>query len=82
MKKKSSFKLFSDLRLYYVVALAVIFIWVPIQGFSNRSDNFYGTFLGYDWIWTTDEKYPIHYVFLGLEFIFITTIFILFKKKN
>ena len=78
MKKKSS-KIFSDLRFYYIIALAVTFIWVPIQGDVVGG---IGTFVGYDWIWTTDKQFPIHYIFLGLEFVFITTIFILFKKKN
>jgi len=81
MKKNSLLKFFSDLRVYYVVALGIIFIWVPIQGPPHWDSLFNANFEGYNWIWNTDARYPVHYVFLALEFIFITVIFILFKKN-
>ena len=77
MKNKNSYNFLLDLRVYYVIALAVIFIWVPMD-YINRKG---ALFIGYDWIWNSNEKYQINLIFLGLEFIFITVIFILFKKK-
>jgi len=67
-----------DLRIYYVTALMIIFIWVPHDFVERDKSSF---FSGYDWIWNTESDYPINFIFLGLEFVFITVLFVLFRKK-
>tara|TARA_B100000579_G_C22268415_1_gene592655 strand:+ start:294 stop:542 length:249 start_codon:yes stop_codon:yes gene_type:complete len=78
MAIKNSYKPLLDLRIYYVIALAIIFIWVPVDLIKNRGPFF----VGYDWIWETNAIYKINFTFLALEFIFITVVFILFRKKQ
>ena len=67
----------SDARIYYAIALIIIFIWVPLDW---RRGNTWA-FFSYDWIWQSDSEYPINLIYLGFEFIIITTVFILFRKK-
>ena len=67
----------SDARIYYAIALIIIFIWVPLDWIRGNRQSFYS----YDWIWQTDSVYPINLIYLGFEFIIITTVFLLFRKK-
>ncbi len=67
----------SDARIYYAIALIIIFIWVPLDWKQGIKYSFYS----YDWIWQSDEHFPINLIYLGFEFIIITTVFLLFRKK-
>jgi len=67
----------SDARIYYAIALIIIFTWVPLDWNRGNRQSFYS----YDWIWQTDSVYPINLIYLGFEFIIITTVFLLFRKK-
>jgi len=67
----------SDARIYYAIALIIIFIWVPLDWIRGSKQSFFG----YDWIWNSDNAYTINLIYLGFEFIIITTVFLLFRKK-
>jgi hypothetical protein len=76
-KKNKSYNVLSDARIYYVIALIIIFIWTPQD--VIRGKNRY--FDGYYWTWLSDSSGQINLIYLGFEFIIITTVFILFRKK-
>ena len=76
-KNNKSYTPLLDARIYYVIALIIIFIWVPQDYIKGSKQSFFG----YDWIWNSDNAYPINLIYLGFEFVVITTLFILFRKR-
>ena len=76
-KNNKPYKLLFDARIYYAIALIGIFTWVPIDYIRGKRQ----TFDGYDWVWNSYYDYPINLVYLGFEFVIITTLFILLRKK-
>ena len=75
--KVSKKNFFYDLRIYYVIALILILIYPPMNYHEFKSNYFDGwypiSYLG--------EEFSINITYLAIEFIFITIVFMLFKKR-
>ena len=80
-KKDKAYNFFLDARIYYSIALIGIITWVPWDRVSPNGRR--RQFEEYDWIFYIGymEGYQINYIFLGIEFLVITILFFLFKKK-
>jgi hypothetical protein len=78
-KNNKAYKFFLDARIYYAIALIGIFTWVPMNQVRGKKQ----TFDEYDWIFNSYmfSTYKINFVYLGFEFLVITILFFLFKKK-
>ncbi len=74
-------KLSKDPRLYYLISLVIILIWVPIDYFENIRRP---EFIGWEPFWNLvgDNTVKLNVTILAIEFVFITVIYILFRKKN
>ena len=74
--------LFRDPRFYYIIALLCILIYVPTDYFKyNRQTDF-----GWDFVWNLEVynfySSKINFPYLFIEFVFITIVFFLYRKKN
>ena len=76
-KNNKSYNPLLDAKLYYVIALIIIFIWTPQDIIKGK----HRYFDGYYWTWWSSSDAPINIIYLGFEFAVITTLFILFRKK-
>lgn len=73
---------FKDPRLYYIVALLCILIYVPTDYFRyTRLIDF-----GWDFVWNLEvygsQYSKINFPYLFIEFAFVTIVFFLYRKKN
>ena len=77
--KVSKKKFYYDPRIYYVVALILIMIYPPMNYHENLKLNYFDGWYPISYL---GERYSINITYLGIEFIFITIVFLLFYKKR
>ena len=69
----------SDPRKLYAVGLILIVLFPPINRVVS-SENI--RFQGWDFITSLGGRYQINITYLIIEFVLITVVYYLFKKKN
>jgi len=79
--KKIFIKILPDPRTYYVISLLTILVWVPYDDYSRIK---FPEFYGWDWVWYILSLSPglqPNLSYLAIEYIFVTTLYIIFRKK-
>ena len=76
-KKSKLYKYLSDARIYYALALICILVYVPTNDTSYKKSYF----IGWDFVWYLDGEYSLNVTYFLIEFVFITILYFLFRKK-
>lgn len=71
--------LLHDPRIYYIIALILILIYPPMNYLENLRFIYFDGWYPISYL---GERYSINITYLGIEFIFITIVFLLFYKKR
>ena len=83
--KISKQSILNDLRLYYILALFLILIYPPMNYYETTRFYIFDGWNPITYLTGGDisDKYELNLTYLGIEFLFITIVFLLFyKKKN